>query len=504
MAPTTGSEVRSTEEGRREQFEARAARQAQRLKEELSQGSYTSSAMTLGIELEGNVVDESGDVVPVPELLFETGPFQTESAAHTIEINSDPKPFTSNGYKRHSKQVEEKIAETRAELNQHGLRLVLNGTWLRSQGDAVDYLTAHEEEGDLVYATHLRDDPRYYRIDNGVLQAGGGVSHLDVPGIDRTFPSMLYECLGVTFQPHLLVPDPSQFPAYHNTAIRTMAPILALATNVPFLPPELYNEVKAPHRLVDRTYHELRVPVTEQAVNIPDHPKKARVPKDINSIEEIIDRIADERIYIPPPIDQLDDGGEGIAEFRLKRQSFWRWVRPVFGGGAVDNACTEQAVRLEYRPVSTQPHWQDIADLQALISGALYGLVEQDHPVTILDWHVARENFDAVVESGIHAEMSWITANGSRTTDTDRIYEDLFDAAEWGLRQRGFSVVDISKRLEPLKRRWRTHKTPSIWKKQQVSDALSTGCSLETAIYEMHHRYRANQTENDRFIEWME
>jgi hypothetical protein len=54
-----------------------------------------------------------------------------------------------------------------------------------------------------------------------------------------------------------------------------------------------------------------------------------------------------------------------------------------------------------------------------------------------LPWETARDNFYAAVREGLDADLAWVTADGERTTDTDRRYADLFETAVEGLVSRG-------------------------------------------------------------------
>ncbi|MFC7135521.1 hypothetical protein ACFQRB_00640 [Halobaculum litoreum] len=156
-------------------------------------------------------------------------------------------------------------------------------------GGSAAYLSAVEERDGVVVADNMHPDPRYVALDAETRRRAGGRVRLSVPGVDRTFPTILPESLTTSIQPHLQIPDASTLPAYHDYAVRTLGPVLALATNSPFLPADLYRDpdtgALADAETVMAGPHEHRVYVFEQAVNagLDDAERKVRVPRDLDT-----------------------------------------------------------------------------------------------------------------------------------------------------------------------------------------------------------------------------
>ncbi|MFB6132306.1 MAG: hypothetical protein ABEJ44_02730 [Halanaeroarchaeum sp.] len=499
---------RSLSDEAREEFSRRVKAQAAFLDERLKAGDFDNDDFAVGLEVETYAVadDEStptlrripsGDTVGDGDVAMELG-------VHNAEVNTEPVALRPGCFERQANEIAEALEGADAGLES---RLALDGMWtIPPESGSETYLSAHESRDGLTFATNMREDPRYYAIDNEVLERAGGTVSLSVPGADRTFPTILFESLATSIQPHLQLPDANLLPAYYGIALRTMGPLLALSSNSPFLPPDLYDGVADPGALVDRTPHELRIAVFEQSVNYSDRPK-VRVPRDLETTGHAIDRVVDDDLYAPflNEWTAAEDGArfdDAFPEFEHKRGTYWRWLRTVFGGDPVPEAGDERSIRLEYRPLPTQPTVDDVVSLQALTVGLVVGLVERSHPVADLPWETARDNFYAAADDGLHAELDWRLADGARTSDRERLFDEIFEYAKIGLSSRGFGEERIDALLAPIEARWRQQTTPSSWKKARVRERLQTGDDLESAVHAVQREYLRESARGRPFVEW--
>jgi hypothetical protein len=262
-----------------------------------------------------------------------------------------------------------------------------------------------------------------------------------------------------------------------------------------------------PATLVDKTPHELRIAVFEQSVNQTEH-AKVRVPSDIETTTDVVDRVVADDPYAPFLREWLaDDDRETLAdrlwEFNHKRGTYWRWLRCVVGGDHIDDANDSHSLRIEYRPIPTQPTVADIVGLQALVAGAIHGLADADHPIRSLPWADAETSFYNAAADGIDADLRWVTADGERTTDSDAIFAELFEYARHGLATAGVASDAIEDYLAPIEARVAAGVTPSVWKKQQVQERLADGDDLRTAIEGMQQAYIERSRETDSFADWL-
>jgi hypothetical protein len=488
----------------RAEFDRRVADQAERLRADVEAGRLDATDYAVGVELEAYAVDEEGRLARVPDDTFERAPCAKELGRHNVELNSDPTTMDAAGLVDQSRQVEERAAATRAALGPDR-DLVLDAMWtVPPRGGSEAYLSATSDDGGLVVAEEMRPSARYCALDNDVLARSGGAVRLDLPGVDLSLPSVLVESLATSIQPHLQVPEAAAFPAYFNAALRTTGPLLALTTNAPLLPVDLYDD-PGPYDLVERTHHELRIAVFEQSINggAPPGEGNVRLPRDLDATTDAVDRIVDDFTYAPALVEDdraVETYADHIPEFDRKRGIYWRWVRPVFGGREVANE-GGASVRVEYRPLPTQPTVADNVAVQWLTVGLLRGLVETDHPLVEVPWADARACFYDAARRGPDADLVWMTRGGERTGDPDRVYDDLFATARAGLRAAGVDEATADEYLAPVERRRETG-PPSAWKLDRVRAALDDGATFEAAVTEMQRAYVERAASGTPFAEW--
>jgi hypothetical protein len=492
-------------------FAGRLAEQADWLRERIEAGRMDNADFAVGLEMEVYAVEPTADVprlARLPDGAFADEGTNKELGLHNAELNTEPNVLSGAGLAAQAEAIRERTAAASAAARAQDRELVLDGMWSVPPTEGTDaYLSAVEEHDVVVFAENMRPDPRYVAIDNATLESvPDGTIDLSVPGVDRAFPSILVESLATSIQPHLQIPDADAFPDYYNAAIRTLGPLLALAANSPFLPADLYGDVDDPLELVEDTHHELRIAVFEQSVDATPNPK-VRVPRDLDASSDVVDRVvADDRLG-PFLREWVEDGerealAERVWEFDHKRGTYWRWLRCVVGGDPVPGDNDEYSLRIEYRPLPTQPTLTDVVGFQALTAGVVRGLVAAEHPIADLPWEAAEASFYSAAEEGLEADLAWLTADGERTDDPALIYEEVFDHARLGLEAAGVSDEEVDRYLAPVEARWQARRTPSTWKKDRVREALADGATLETAITEMQREYLGLSRETDSFADW--
>jgi len=509
MSETVELIKRSLSAEAREAFDRRVAAGAEFLRKELRTGRLDNADPTIGLELECYVVDDEGRLATLPEGCMADTPVNRELGRHNVEINTPPTVLSAAGIEHQAETLREHLAIARRVAADHDRHVVLDAMWTVPPPEGTRaYLSATEEIDDVVLAANMHASPRYHALDNDILRAGGGAVSLDLPGVSERFPTILAESLATSIQPHLQVPAAETLPAYYNAAIRTLGPILALSTNSPFLPADLYDEADA-NIVLEATFHELRIPVFEQSINAGRTPGKVRFPEDIAAPADVVSGVVEDETMAPflrewaeagPPDE--DVFGDAFWEFSHKHGTYWRWLRGVVGGDYVDTNNDERSLRIEYRPLPTQPSVPDLVALQCLVAGLLRGIVATDHPLGTLDWADARETFYAVVEDGLDAELQWVTADGTHTTDAEVVYEEVFDLARAGLEAAGVSAAVADERLRPIERRWEERAVPSQWKLDRVRAAVEDGATLAEAIETMQRAYVERAAVDRPFVAW--
>ncbi len=488
-----------------ERFDRRVDAQAAQLRSALASGCFDSSGFAVGLELELYAVDDADRLTPIDQDVFGEE-YAREIGLHNVECNASPQPFDPAGLTQQAAELRESVAELRRRLEAHDQQAVCDGMWtIPPAAGSHTYLNALESHDDTTFATHMPRKPRYCAMDNHLLQEADGEIQLDVPGANQQFSTILVESLTTSIQPHLQIPDTDDFPQFFNAAIRTLGPVVGLATNSPFLPADFYDAVSDPEQLVEKTPHELRIPVFEQTVNSSGH-TKACCPQDLETPTDIIDRVVADWTCGPflsewpeTPTDETPAVVDPYWEFTHKYGTYWRWIRAIVGGDATGDG---GSLRIEYRPLPTQPTLEDVLSLQWLTVGLIRGLVAADHPLVELPWADAKAGFYNAVEDGLEAELYWLAANGEPTSDPAVIYPELFALARRGLCEQGHTDSEANALLAAMSDRFERGETPSQWKKARVHEALEAGASLNDAISTMQRTYNRLSRRGEPFAHW--
>lgn len=496
--------IRKSKEIDIDSFERRVREEASTLKEHIASGTFDNQQATIGLEYEFYAVEtDDGRIRRVPRSLLECLGFERELGLHNAELTSDVYPCNEAGLAALERGTEAKLRSLQRLASESGLRFVSDGMW--TIGPATNttegYLTEATHEEGLSLAINVSNAVRYHgfaSVDEHT-PVNGTVS---LPGATIEGETAGPVSLTTSIQPHVQPRHADDLPAYHNNALRIAGPLLALAANSPFLPPELYDDGALTRELLlEGTHAETRVPVYEGMMNPSEGTPKVRFPRDIDSPAEAVDRIVDDDVIVPALIEAGERFDDGFVHFRHKHGSFWRWVRPVFDGPSEADA----SARIEFRPLPAQPTLPDTIGFVAAVAGLLTGLATSDHPATDLPWETARENFYAAARDGLSADLDWITATGEQTSETDRLYADLFDLAVTGLEARGIETAEATARIDPLRGRVDDRMTPARWKRRAVGRELEAGASPNDAVRTVQRAYIQQQAEtfyDGTLVDW--
>ncbi len=501
---TTVRELRASKTIDIESFERRVREEAGELKQHIEAGTFDNEQATIGLEYEFYAVEsESGRIRRVPRSLLDCLGFEREIGLHNAELTSAVYPCNDAGLAALRRGTESKLRSLQRQASEEGMRFVSDGMWTIGPVNATTegYLMQATREEGLSLAINVSNAVRYHgfgSVDEHTPLQG----RIEQPGATIDSDTAGPVSVTTSIQPHVQPRRVDDLPAYHNNALRIAGPLLALAANSPFLPPELYDdEALTRELLLTATSAETRIPVYEGMMNPANGEPKVAFPRDIGTPAEAVDRIVADETIVPALIEGGKRFDDAFVHFRHKHGSYWRWVRPVFDGGSGSDA----SARIEFRPLPGQPTLPDTVALVAAVAGLLVGLTASEHPATDLPWDVARENFYAAVRDGLAADLAWITADGARTTETDRLYGDLFDVAVAGLETRGLTAEEAAAWIEPLRKRVERRTSPERWKRRLVAGELDAGASPADAVRTAQRTYLERQAEtfyDGSLVEW--
>lgn len=326
----------------------------------LGERDFTVEHPQVGIEIELNLVDESGDPslrnAEALDAIAHDG-FQTELAQFNIEINVAPSRVDGSG-------LSDLEAAVRTDLNAAQERAARVGAHLLMIGILP---TLHEEH---LGRDAISADPRYHLLSEQILVARGENIEIIIDGVDRldtTAETIVPEAACTSTQLHLQV-QPDDFAAAWNASQAIAGVQLAMGANSPFL-------------LGRQLWHETRIPLFEQTTDTRSDELKAqgvrpRVWFGERWITSVFDLFEENVRYFPAllpvvddedPLEELEAGRvPALRELLLHNGTIYRWNRPIY-----DVADGRPHLRIENRLLPAGPTVVDTMANAALY----YGLV---------------------------------------------------------------------------------------------------------------------------------
>jgi hypothetical protein len=487
------------------EFDAAVEREVDWLKAELDAGTFDNPQPIVGFEHElYGVEDESCRLTRIPRRLVDYMGFSEELGLHNAEMHTSPQPLNQYGLAAQETECRARLAAAVETCEREDIRLVSDGLWTvpPRDGSAREYLSDSVTIDGVRVATNMAENVRYHALSNaaaGVIDYEPG-RRVQAPHLDVSTETVVLESLITSIQPHYQMPAAEDLPTYHDYALRAAGPLLALGVNSPFFPADLYDDVPA-ERVVADAHMENRIAVFEGVFNPREGPGKVRFPEDLETVTEAVDRIAADPTVAPILVEGSGRFDDAFCHLRHKHGSFWRWVRPVFGGPSRSGA----NARIEFRPIPSQPTVRDGIAFLAAFAGLMEALPRRNHPLRRLAWEDARENFYAAARDGLDAEMTWVTEAKGVTTHRTAIYEELLEQAHDGLVMSGVPETVATEYLAPLRSRFESGVTPARWQHRRVERRVDDGADLGTALHETRHEYVRHQSETvveGAFADW--
>jgi hypothetical protein len=471
----------------------RSARQRYRLKVQrcldalarmLTEGGFSTSPPTIGLEVELNLVDDGLQPAMANTVVLEklnNPSFTTELGQHNIELNVAPRPLAGDQASELEHELRTSLTDANHKAQDAGAALVMIGM----------LPTLRDEH---FKARWLSTNARYARLNDEIFAARGedmvlAVDGPAIPGqrgerLRGSADSILPEAACTSAQLHLQVP-PEEFAAHWNAAQCLAGVQVAIAANSPFL-------------LGKALWHETRIPLFLQATDTrPEELKNQGVRPRVwfgeRWITSIFDLFEENVRYFPgllpeiddeDPVAALDEGrAPRLSELRLHNGTIWRWNRPVYD--VVDGV---PHLRVENRVLPAGPTVVDMVANAVFFYGAQRALASADRPVwTQMSFQAAEENLYAGAKHAFDAQLYW---PGIGWVPPDElVLRRLLPLAHEGLRQCGVSDAVRERYLGVIEQRCLAGRTGSTWQRETVARLEARGLDRDAALLGMLHRY---------------
>jgi gamma-glutamyl:cysteine ligase YbdK (ATP-grasp superfamily) len=457
----------------------------------LAEARFDSDRRSVGLEIELNLTDDSGDPAFTNAQVLERvadPDFVTELGQFNVEINIDPRRLEGPVFS----ELEETV---RASLNHADERAREGNDHMMIVGILPTVGEEHLNENTLTA------NPRYSLINQQIFAARGEDLEIVIAGIERlsTFADTIApEAACTSVQLHQLV-DPDDFARHWNAAQAIAGVQLAVGANSPFF-------------FGKELWRETRIALFEQSTDTRPEELKAqgvrpRVWFGERWITSIFDLFEENVRFFPAllPVCDSEDPVEVLArgdtpkleELRLHNGTIYRWNRPVY-----DVVRGRPHVRVENRALPSGPTVVDIVANAAFYYGLVRVLADEDRPIwSQMSFSAAEENFHAGARDGIDARVYW--PGVGEVPAAELVLRKLLPLAYEGLDRWGIDPADRDRLLGIIERRCVTLTNGASWQSAEYHRLFDERrLDRRDALREMTLRYREHMHSNVPVHDW--
>jgi len=450
-------------------FSRRLQEETQLLTQQMDAGMFSSHAPMGGFEIEAWLVDEAMRPAPKNIAFFER--FKNllatpELAQFNIELNNTPLLLKGTALNQFECEMRAVFEQADAVAQQLNSKILLTGILPTAINEdfCVENMSAMKRYRALNETTLNARDNQPLKLD---IQ---GKQHFKIEK-----HSVMIEAATTSFQIHLQTPWKVAH-HYYNASIIASAPLMAVASNSPFL-------------FGKQLWHETRIPLFEQAVDTGPGLRRVTFGTSYanNSISECF---AENLNMFPVLLPMLFDGKpEEFNHLRLHNGVIWRWNRPLVG---FDEDGTPH-IRVEQRVLPAGPTVVDMMANAAFFYGITQNLMEEISAESASDkmpFATAKNNFYQAAQSGLQGVIEWGDNSFSGSSLQGLIIEDLLPRAKLGLVALGISNDSAKYYLDIIAERTASGQTGAVW---QINHLPQVGGNMQqlTADY-LHHQHIGN------------
>ena len=432
-----------------------------------ARGEFSQRGDVAGFELEAWLVDDVGDPVAKNDEYLSTlnNPLVVpELAAFNVELNGSPTALTGRVFSRLHDELSATWNSCLEVAKKTGCHLVTIGIL----PTIVESMLSSEFMSSMV---------RYQSLNDRVMALRDGKPlELKIEGevdLAMTHPDVMLEAAATSFQIHLQGKPESAVRDF-NASIVASAPLVAASANSPYL---------FGHEL----WHETRIPLFEQAVNVGDRylPRVgfgSGYAKD--SLLEIFEENQRDHPILIPAV--KNEPPSKFSHVRFQNGTLWRWNRPLIGfdfDGQVH-------LRIEHRVIPAGPTIKDCIANAAFYFGLIRGFSLDGDPIeAAIPFAVARDNFYTAARYGLNASVRWVVAGKQQEIAVRELISDhLLAKARRGLESQNIPDSEISDYLDVIAARVDSGQNGAAWQRRWMH--LNSG--------DLHELVRAYRTRQDK------
>ncbi|MGB0589884.1 MAG: CBS domain-containing protein [Myxococcota bacterium] len=418
----------------------------------LDGGMIESGVRRIGAEQEMFLIHQDGGPAPMAMDLLDglnDEAFTTELALFNLEANMKPFHLAGQCLRRLEREIVRLVDKVRTLAREKDGDVVLCGILptLRLEDLTLDNMTPKS---------------RYFALNKTMQRLRGGGFQTLIKGLDELdieHDNILLEACNTSFQLHFQV-GAREFAKLYNLAQVVTGPVLAAAVNSPLL-------------LKHRLWHETRIALFQQSVDIRSTTLKKRGRRtrvsfgerwvDDSVIEIFREDIARLRLLIATDVDEdslaMVQAGKPpeLHALRLYNGTVYRWNRPCYGihGGKAH-------LRIENRVLPAGPTAIDEVANAAFYFGLMSRMHQEYGPVRdVMDFDETKENFITAARHGLDATFKW--RNGETVKARDLVLNELLPIARAGLEAKRVDTEDVDRYLGVIEERVRSNATGSSW-----------------------------------------
>ncbi len=459
----------------------------------LRERRFEASPSRVGVEIELNLVDSSGDPsmrnAAVLDAIADPA-WDTELGQFNLEINVPPRRLEGHALADLEQEIRASLNAADGKARGAGSRLVMVGI-------LPTLAEEHMDEGTISASD------RYRVLNEQIFAARGEDLRIAIDGPEHLLThsgSITPEAACTSVQLHVQV-SPDAFAGYWNAAQAIAGVQVALAANSPYL-------------FGRQLWAETRITLFEQATDTrPDELKQQGVRPRVwfgeRWITSVFDLFEENIRYFPSllplcededPLAVLDAGGiPQLAEMSLHNGTIYRWNRPVYG---VVNG--QPHLRVENRVLPAGPSVTDVMANAAFYYGLVRALADAQRPIwTQMSFATAAENLHEAARLGMDARLYW--PGLGEVPVAELVLRRLLPLAREGLSRWGVDPDSAGRLLGIIEQRCLTGRNGATW---QVAATRSLsgpgGAGRAEALRQMTQRYIGHMHGNEPVHTWPE